>query len=96
MTVASPPQPSASTQAIVSLVLGVLSLICCPLLGPVAWFMGSQENKAIREGRSPQTGSALALVGMILGILGTIYMAGLALWIFFMGGLAILSAFFSR
>jgi hypothetical protein len=97
MTVANPtPQPSASTQSITALVLGALSLLCCPLLGPIAWYMGYQENKAIKEGRSPQTGSALALIGMILGILGTVYFVGVMLWIFFMGGLAALSAMMNR
>ena len=95
MTVASPGQaPSASTQAITSLVLGILGLVCCPLLGPVAWFLGDQEAKAIAQGRSPATGEGIAKIGFILGILGSIYLAGVALWVFFLGGMAVLSAMF--
>jgi Domain of unknown function (DUF4190) len=92
MTVANPGQPqSTSTQAITSLVLGILSLFCCPLLAPIAWYLGNQELKAIREGRSPAAGEGIAKAGLILGIIGTIWMVLLALWVFFMGGMAVLS-----
>ncbi len=93
MTVANSGQPqSASTQAIASLVLGILSLICCPLLAPIAWFIGNQELKAVREGRSPAAGEGIAKAGLILGIIGTIWMILVALWIFLWGGMAVLSA----
>ncbi len=93
MTVANPgQQQSASTQAITSLVLGILSLVCCPLLAPIAWFIGSQEVKAIREGRSPIAGEGIAKAGMIIGILGTVWMVLVGLWIFFWGGLAVFQA----
>ncbi len=89
MTVANPGQ-SSSTQATMSLVLGILSLICCPLLAPIAWFLGSQELKAVREGSSPAGGEGIAKAGMILGIIGSLWMILVALWIFLWGGLAIL------
>jgi cytochrome c biogenesis protein CcdA len=94
MTVANPGQPqSASTQAIAALILGILSVVapCCAIvLGPIAWYLGHQEGKAIREGRSPAAGEGLAKAGMILGIIGTILMVLGLLWAFFMGGMAIL------
>lgn len=91
MTVANPGQPqSASTQAITSLVLGILGVICCGLLAPVAWYIGNQELKAIREGRSAMAGEALAKIGMILGIIGTILLVLTMLWIFFAGGMAVI------
>ncbi len=36
----------SSSNATLILVLGILSLVCCGLLGPVAWIMG---NNALRE-----------------------------------------------
>jgi len=91
MTVANPGQPqSASTQAITSLVLGILGVICCGLLAPVAWFIGSQEIKAIQQGTSPAAGEGLARAGMILGIIGSILLVVSICWIFFMGGMAVL------
>lgn len=97
MTVVSPtPSQSTSTQAITSLVLGILSLFCCPLLAPVAWYLGNQEVKAVREGRSPVSSEGIAKAGMILGIIGTIWLVLVALWIFFWGGLAVLQAMANR
>lgn len=91
MTVANPGQPqSASTQAITALVLGILGIFCCGLLAPVAWYLGNQEVKAIREGRSPVAGEGLAKAGMIMGIIGSILLVLSILWIFFMGGMAVL------
>jgi hypothetical protein len=97
MTV-DPPQPpqSASSQAVTAFVLGILGLICCPLVGPVAWYLGKQESEAIAQGRSPVAGAGIAKTGFILGILGSIYLAGTLLWIFFLGGWVFLSAMFNR
>jgi hypothetical protein len=91
MSVANPGQPqSSSTQAIVALILGILGIVCCGVMAPIAWFIGSQEIKAIREGRSPAAGEGLAKAGMILGIIGTILLVLTVLWVFFAGGMAIL------
>ncbi|HEV2852456.1 MAG TPA: DUF4190 domain-containing protein [Thermoanaerobaculia bacterium] len=97
MTVANPGQPqSASTQAITSLILGILGIFCCGLLAPVAWYLGNQELKAIREGRSSLAGEGLAKAGSILGIIGSILLVLSILWIFFMGGMAVLQGMANR
>ena len=98
MSVASPPgQPqSSSTQAVTALVLGILGVVCCALLAPIAWYLGNQEQKAIREGRSPAAGEGLAKAAVILGIIGTILLVLSLLWIFFMGGMAILQGIASN
>lgn len=88
---------NASTQAITSLVVGILGIVsCCYLLSPVAWYIGSQELKSIREGRSPAAGEVLANVGRILGIVGTVLLVLSLLWVFFMGGLAVLAGLSNR
>jgi len=97
MTIPSPPptaaQPqSASSQAITALVLGILGIVCCQICAPIAWYMANNERKAIREGRAPAAGEGIALVGYILGIIGTILLALWLVWIFFFGGMAILTA----
>jgi len=98
MTVASPGQPqSTSTQAITALVLGILSIVtCCGILGPIAWYLGNQELKAIQEGRSPASGEGVAKAGKILGMLGTLWMVLVVLWIFFMGGMVILQGLMNQ
>ena len=98
MTVANPGQPqSTSTQAITSLILGILSIVtCCGILGPIAWYLGNQELKAIQEGRSPAAGEGVAKAGKILGMIGTLLMVVWLLWIFFMGGMVILQGMMNR
>lgn len=86
------PTQSASSQATTALIVGIVSIVCCHILGPVAWFLGSQEMKAIREGRSPVAGEGMAKAGWILGILSTILIAFFLLWVLFFGGMAILQA----
>lgn len=86
------PVPPASSQAVTALVLGIISFACCPLMGPFAWYLGHQERKAIREGRSAASGETLAVVAMVLGILGTLTLAFILLWVLFFGGMAVLSA----
>src|SRR5262245_38210798 len=97
----SPPPPiqpggtstgsSASSQALAALIVGILGIISCWILSPVAWYLGSQELKSIREGRSPVAGEALANVGRILGMVGTVLFGFLILWIC-LGGFAIIMA----
>jgi hypothetical protein len=101
MTVAPPipPQPqaqSASSQAITALVLGILSIVCCQIAGPIAWYIGNQELKAIQAGASPAAGESLAKAGKILGIIGTVLFVLWLLWIFFMGGMAVLQGMSNR
>lgn len=91
MTISNPgQQQSASSQAITALVLSILGIICCGLLAPISWYLGNQEVKAIREGRSPAAGEGLAKAAVIIGIIGTILLALTLVWIFFLGGMAVL------
>ena len=64
------PYPEQS-QATTALVLGILSIVLCQLLGPVAWKLGSDEIRAITEGRRPSGGLGLAQAGRICGIVGS-------------------------
>lgn len=73
-----PPPPqnqsgSASTNAIIALVLGILSFLMCPvILGIAAWIMGKNELKAIDNNQSPEAGRVIAKIGMWLGIINII------------------------
>ena len=70
MTVpAQSPYPEQS-QATTILVLGILSIVCCGLLGIAAWVMGNNELKAIDEGRRPPENRGNANAGRICGIVG--------------------------
>ena len=88
---------SASSQAITALVVSILGFVtCCFLLSPIGWYLGRQEQKAIGEGRSPKAGESLAQIAVILGIIGTLVMVFFLFWVFFFGGLAVLSALTNR
>ncbi len=63
------PYPEQS-QATTILVLGILSIVCCGLLGIAAWIMGNNELKAIDEGRRPPENRGNANAGRICGIVG--------------------------
>src|SRR5207249_7180801 len=53
------------------LVLGILSIVICGFLGPVAWVMGSNDLKEIRAGRMDPEGEGPANGGRVCGIIGT-------------------------
>jgi hypothetical protein len=86
------PASSGSSKATTALVLGILGFLCCQLCAPFAWYIGKKEVQAIKDGTSPAAGQGTAMAGMILGIIGTIFLVLAVIWIFFAGGLAILSA----
>ncbi|OGF14602.1 MAG: hypothetical protein A2W00_04405 [Candidatus Eisenbacteria bacterium RBG_16_71_46] len=78
------------------MVLGILGIICCNLLAPVAWVLGHSELQTIASGASSPQGEGTARAGMILGIIGSVLLAlGLA-WLMFWGGLATMAALFDH
>lgn len=56
------------------LVLGVLSVVLCQVVGPIAWAMGNEEMRRIDSGLvDPSTRNA-AFAGRICGMVSTILM----------------------
>jgi hypothetical protein len=57
------------------LVLGILS-ICLPcaslILGPIAWYLGASDLRAMRQGRMDPLGEGTTKAGYICGIVGTV------------------------
>ena len=86
---AAAPQASRATMAVV---FGVLGIICCGLLAPVAWYLGNEELKQIDAGRIADTTRGMAQVAKILGIIGTILLGLGLLWVLFFGGMTSLGA----
>ncbi len=86
-----PPQPpggygnygqpvQTSPLAIVSLVLGIVGLLCCTffVLGIAAAVTGFIARKQINESQGRQKGSGMALAGLILGVVSVLL--ALAYW----------------
>lgn len=61
-----------SSQAVVVFVLGILGVMLCQLLAPIAWIVGNGELRGIAEGRRPPQDRGLASAGRVLGIIGTV------------------------
>ena len=58
-------------QAVTVLVLGILGLVCCGVLAPIAWVMGSNTVKDIDANPGRYEGRDMANAGKIIGIVGT-------------------------
>ena len=85
----SAPAGQNQTLAIVSLVLGILGLLCCGLFVPslAALVTGFMARGKANSNPSMYGGSTLAMIGIITGALGVL--GGLGYWIFilFFGGM---------
>ena len=89
---AIPASAQQSSKATTALVLGVLGIICCGLLAPVAWYMANEELKSIDAGRIADSNRGMAQVAKILGIIGTILLGLAILWVVLFGGMATIGA----
>jgi uncharacterized membrane protein YjgN (DUF898 family) len=81
-----------NSQATTILVLGILSIVICGFLGPVAWSMGNTELAAIDAGRRSPEGRGTANAGRILGIIATVLLViGVVVFIFVLIGVGLSS-----
>jgi uncharacterized membrane protein YjgN (DUF898 family) len=76
-------------RATIVLVLGILGLVLCQLLAPVAWIMGNTAVREIDESGGRYGGRGSAQAGRICGIIGTVL---LVLSIVFLVGFVVLLA----
>lgn len=60
------------SQASTVMVLGILSLVVCGLLGPIAWSMGNTELGRIERGEVDPSGRGSAVAGRICGMIASI------------------------
>ena len=56
------------------LVMGILSLVACSLLGPIAWSMGNSELQRIDAGQVDPSTRGNVSAGRICGMIATILM----------------------
>jgi hypothetical protein len=54
------------------LVVGILSLVICGLLGPVAWVMGSNALQEIDRNPGAYTNRSTVVAGKVCGIIATV------------------------
>lgn len=79
-----PPPPAMGGQdqtlAIVSLVCGILGIVCCQIVAPVAIITGFMAKKKATENPMQFGGSGMALAGIITGGIGTLLLFGVILY----------------
>ena len=80
---------SASSRAVTALILAATALLCCGVFtGIPAAIVGWLELGAIKSGQAPAAGKWMALVGIWVGIAGTVIQFGV--W-FFLGLMSAIS-----
>lgn len=70
----APPPSQQVPGAVAALVLGVLSIVLCPLFGPIAWSLGRKGEQDADASGGQLRGRGLATAGKVLGIIGTIFL----------------------
>ncbi len=70
---AAPPAPGRKAEgAVTALVLGIIGVVFCPLLAPVAWSVGRKAERLVDASGGTLGGRGEATTGKILGIIGTV------------------------
>ena len=93
----SPYSPAGSgggqnqTLAIVSLVLGIVSIVFCQITGPVAVVLGIMARKKAAANPIEYGGAGLGLAGIITGVIGTLLLVLVILYFIFVFGIVGLS-----
>ena len=70
-----------STLATVSLIMGILGVVLCPICGPVAIVISHMAKNEISRGGYSSSSQGFVTAGFVLGIIGTAFVA---IWLFFM------------
>lgn len=76
-------RPVEHPHATTVLLLGVPSIFCCGITGPVAWMLGKRALNEIELSGGALSGRFQVLAGYIAGIAGTILMILTAIFILF-------------
>lgn len=70
------PQPGAvpenNKMAMWSMILGIVGLLCCGILTPVALVLGIMARNQIQASGGRQGGSGMAMAGIVLGAVGIV------------------------
>ncbi|MGH7201414.1 MAG: hypothetical protein ACREJB_12465, partial [Planctomycetaceae bacterium] len=72
MAGAPPPPGQEQGRGTLILILGILSIVVCPILGPFAWSMGKADLQKIDQGLISQQERGTTQAGYICGIIGTV------------------------
>ncbi len=75
-------QPTAPHRGVVVLVLGILGIVCCFILGIVAWVMGNNDLREMDAGRMDPSGRGMTQAGKICGMVSVaLQIIGFLIWL---------------
>jgi len=66
------------------LTLGILSLVVCSAIGPIAWAMGNEEMRRMDSGQTPDDQRGTVTAGRVCGIIGSCFLMFVGLMFLFM------------
>jgi hypothetical protein len=82
--------PEAS-QASTALVVSIIGLVCCQILGIVAWVMANNELEGIKAGKRNPANEGTASAARIIGIVTTVLLGiGIVLGLLLLAGLMVI------
>jgi uncharacterized membrane protein YjgN (DUF898 family) len=84
--------PPDHPQAITVMILGILSLVLCQIIGPVAWVMGKKALNEIDASGGAIGGRSSVMAGYICGMIASILLILTILFIILMVVLAAIGA----
>ncbi|MEJ7601202.1 MAG: hypothetical protein WKG01_25080 [Kofleriaceae bacterium] len=79
---------SYATRGTTILVLGILSLVVCGIMGPIAWAMGNSDLREIDRGNAPPDERGSIVAGRICGMIATILLGVSLLFVVAIAGVA--------
>jgi hypothetical protein len=89
-----PPESTAypeASQASTALVISILGLVCCQVLGIVAWVMANNELEGIKTGKRNPANEGTANAARIIGIVSTVLLGvGVVLLLLAVAGLMVI------
>jgi hypothetical protein len=79
--------PQPHPQGTTILVLGILSIVICGILGPIAWIMGNNALAEIDRNPAAYSNRSTVNAGRICGIIGTVFLVlGIVFYILLIAG----------
>jgi uncharacterized membrane protein YjgN (DUF898 family) len=72
--------------------MGILGIVCCGFLAPVAWVMSNSAMATLNAGGGNESDRSMVNIARILGIIGTVLLVLGLLWAVAFGGLAAMTA----
>jgi Domain of unknown function (DUF4190)/GYF domain 2 len=77
-----PPAPSTSQMAVWAMVLGIIGVLCCQILSPVAIVLGAVSLSQLKS-HPEMTGRGFAIAGIVLGVLSLLMVLAAILLLMF-------------